>query len=122
MYNQATLHNHVQLHTYVAIAYFMQVYDLKAEVSQLKSSKMHLSNELRKLKDKYHSLSQEFKKSVFLDEAEDIMGHLEEMLIEVKSRFETLPRLEKLKVELASIGICVLCNRYIASYVHMLAS
>ena len=76
----------------------MQVYDLKAEISKLKSSKKHLSNEFRKLKDQYHSLSQEIKKSVFLHEAEAIMGHLEEMLTEVKSSFETLPCLEKLKV------------------------
>ena len=71
---------------------------LKAEVSELKSSKKYLSNELRKLKDKYHSLSQEFEKSIFIDEAEGIMDQLEEMLTEVKSNFKTLPCLKKLEV------------------------
>ena len=96
LYNQAVYSNNCN---YIcSYGLFLQVYDLKAEVSQLKSSKKQLSNELRKLKDKYHSLSQEFKESLFLDEADNTMGHLEEMLTKVKSGFGTLPCLQKLKV------------------------
>ena len=80
----------------------MQVYeqnaDLQAEISQLKSSKKHLSNELRKLKDRYHSLSQDFGKSIFINEAEGIMDQLEERLSEIRSKFETFPHFKKLKV------------------------
>ena len=72
--------------------------DLQAEVSQLKSSKKYLSNELRKLKDKYHSLSQDFGKVVFLNEAEGVMDQLEEMLSEIRSKFEALPCFKKFKV------------------------
>ena len=80
----------------------MQVYeqndDLQAEVSQLKSSKKHLSNELRKLKDKYHNLGQDFGKSIFINEAEGIMNQLEERLSEIRSKFEALPCFKRLKV------------------------
>ena len=80
----------------------MQIYeqdaDLQAEVSQLKSSKKYLSNELRKLKDKFHSLSQDFGKAVFLNEAEGVMDQLEEMLTEIRSKFEALPHFKQFKV------------------------
>ena len=78
---------------------FIQVYKLKAENSQLK-------NELRKLKDKYHSLSQDFEKSIFNNEAEEIMDQLEEILTETKSNLEKLPHFQKLSVHM-----------YVASYV-----
>ena len=72
--------------------------DLQSEVSQLKLSKKHLSNELRKLKDKYHSLSQDFGKSIFINEAEGIMNQLEERLTEIRSKFEAFSHFKKLKV------------------------
>ena len=74
----------------------MQVYqqnsDLKAEVAQLKSSEENLSNELKLLKEKYSSLSQDFEKS--RNNAELIMDQLEE----TKSNFVNLPFLKNYKV------------------------
>ena len=80
----------------------MQVYeqnaDLQDEVSQLKSSKKQLSNELRKLKDRYHSLSQDFGKTIFINEAEGIMDQLAERLSEITSKIETFPHLKVTRV------------------------
>ena len=88
---------------------FFQMYEqnttLKAEVSQLKSSKKQLSTELSKLKDKYESLSQDFEKMPFIDEAEQAMDQLEEILIEMKSKFTKLPFSTKHKVCLLGLGI-----------------
>ena len=43
-------------------------------------------------------MGQDFEKSLFINEAEGVMDQLDETLTEVKSSFETLPCLEKLKV------------------------
>ena len=68
----------------------LQVYkqnvELKAEVTQLKSSEK--LKELEQLKEKYDSLSQDF------DNSEKIMDQLEE----TKSNFENLPLLKNYKV------------------------
>ena len=94
---------------------FLQVYKqnttLKAEVSQLKSSKKQLSNEFSELKDKYQSLSQDFEKMTFINEAEQVMDQLEEILIEVKLNFTKLPFLTKHKVCLLCFGhpYCIVC-------------
>ena len=82
--------------------------NLKAEVNQLKSSKTQLSSELGKLKDKYQSLSEDFEKSTFINEAGRLMKQLEGILIETKSM---LPILKKHKVHILtycmySIGYC----------------
>ena len=71
---------------------FQQIYkqniDLKVEVSQLKLSEKNLSDEFEKLKDKYHSLSQDFEKTTFIKEAEIVMDQLEKTLTEIKLNIE----------------------------------
>ena len=105
----------------VQLILFLQVHEqnttLKAEVSRLKSSKKQLSSELSKLKDKYESLSQDFEKMPFIDEAEQAMDQLEEILIEMKSKFTKSP---KHKVYLLCFGhpYCIL-SVYIHIYVHI---
>ena len=69
---------------------------LKAEVAQLKSSKKELLNELKLWKEKYSSLSQNFKKSC--SKADLLMDQLEK----TKSNFENLPFLKKYKVLLCT--------------------
>ena len=64
---------------------------LKTEIGQLKSSKRQLSSEFERLKEKYQILTQEFEKSTFINEAEVIMGRLEETLAEVESNLNNLP-------------------------------
>jgi len=80
----------------------MQVYEqntsLKLEVSQLESSGKCLSNELRRVKEMYHNLSQDLGKSTFINEAEGIMDQLEGILTETKTKFEKLSFLKKHKV------------------------
>ena len=74
--------------------------NLRAEISQLKSSKKQLSSELGRLKDKYQSLSKDYEKSTFISEAEKLMDRLEEILNETKSNLTKLPFLNKHKVRM----------------------
>lgn len=68
----------------------------------MKSSEETVSN---KLEDKYNSLSQDFGKSVFIDEAEEIMDQLEEMLTETKSNLVNLLLLKQSKVHTGCIFV-----------------
>lgn len=76
--------------------------NLLAEVAQLKSSKTQLSSELAGLKDKYLNLNQDFEKSTFINEAEEMMDQLDKILADTKLNFNKLPFFKKQKVHLFS--------------------
>jgi len=78
-----------------------------------------LSNELRKLKDKYHSLSHDFEKSIFINEAEGIMEQLEEILTETKSNFEELSHFNEHKVNLAS-PLYIIITTYSSTHIFLI--
>ena len=69
--------------------------NLKTEVNQLKLSKLQLSNSLEKITKECHILTQQIEKSTYVNEAEGIMGQLEEILTETESNLmKILPKIK----------------------------
>ena len=88
----------------------------KTNANQLKLSELQSSINLESLKEKYYILTQEFEKSTYINEAEGIMGELEEILTTLETQLmeiftKTKPNLKlsftkKYKV---CITICIYC-------------
>ena len=76
---------------------------------------MQLSNNLERLKEKYYILAQE-KKSTCIDEAEGIMGQLEEIVTEMESNLMEMLTKTKSNVKLLfmkKLKVCVYTSTYL---------